>query len=143
MEAAAIPRTIVPNFPGQFSAFGFILADARVDRHRTVQLSSRAFDQARAENAMADLVGECEAELLVQGHADDVAIVRSVDMRYAGQNYELNVPVNADSFQESGRAALWEAFHTLHAARFGFRLGEPTRNRTVARTLGGRNANTP
>lgn len=124
METAAIPRALVPNFPGQFSAFGFILADARVDRHRTVQLSSRAFDQARAETAMADLVSECEAELRAQRHTDDVAIVRSVDMRYAGQNYELNVPVNADSFRERERAALWEAFHSLHAARFGFRLGD-------------------
>jgi N-methylhydantoinase A len=124
MEDASIPRALVPNFPGQFSAFGFILADARVDRHRTVQLSSRAFDHERAEAAMADLLSECLADLRVQGHTEGVTIVRSVDMRYAGQNYELNVPVSADSFREEGRAALWEAFHSQHAARFGFRLGD-------------------
>ena len=124
MQEASIRRAVVPNFPGQFSAFGFILADARVDRHRTVQLSSRAFDEARAEAAMTDLVAECLDELHMQGHNDDVTILRSVDMRYAGQNYELNVPVNADSLHHDGRAALWEAFHSQHAARFGFRLGD-------------------
>ena len=41
MTDASIPRGLVPNFPGQFSALGFIMADARVDRHRTVQLKSR------------------------------------------------------------------------------------------------------
>ncbi|WP_428538903.1 hydantoinase/oxoprolinase family protein [Rhodopila sp.] len=124
MQEASIRRAVVPNFPGQFSAFGFILADARVDRHRTVQLSSRAFDEARAEAAMADLVAECLDELRVQGHTDNVTILRSVDMRYAGQNYELNVPVHADSLHHDGRTALWEAFHAQHAARFGFRLGD-------------------
>jgi N-methylhydantoinase A len=124
MEDASIPRALVPNFPGQFSAFGFILADARVDRHRTVQLSSRSFDRARAEAAMTDLVNESLAELRAQGHADGITIAASVDMRYAGQNYELNVAVKPDSFREEGRAALWDPFHAQHAARFGFRLGD-------------------
>src|SRR4029077_7125916 len=34
-----IPRAIVPNHPGQFSAYGFIMTDARVDRQRTTQLT--------------------------------------------------------------------------------------------------------
>ncbi len=41
MNDASIPRGLVPNFPAQFSALGFIMADARVDRHRTVHLNSR------------------------------------------------------------------------------------------------------
>ena len=68
MSEASIPRGLVPNFPGQFSAFGFIMADARVDRHRTVQLNSRFFDRERAAAVMAALVAECTAELAAQGH---------------------------------------------------------------------------
>ena len=41
------PWVLVPNFPGQFSAFGFTMANARVDRYRTVQLNSRFFDAER------------------------------------------------------------------------------------------------
>ena len=52
MDDASIPRGLSPNFPGQFSAFGFTMADARVDRHRTVQLNSRAFDAIRAKEAL-------------------------------------------------------------------------------------------
>lgn len=124
MEDAAIPAGLVPNFPGQFSAFGFTLADARVDRHRTVQLSSRAFDRDRAEKVMADLESECRTELAGQGHSEGVVIRRSIEMRYAGQNYELEVPVASASFGEVEQATLWEAFHRQHLGRFGFRLGD-------------------
>src|SRR6185295_9720098 len=40
MVEAGIPRGMVPNHPGQFSAYGFVMTDARVDRHRTLQMSS-------------------------------------------------------------------------------------------------------
>jgi N-methylhydantoinase A len=123
MTEASIPRGMVPNFPGQFSAFGFTMADARVDRYRTVQLNSRFFDQPRAARTMRALVAECRAELAAQGHAE-ATISRSVEMRYLGQNYELEIPTEAEAFTEAELAALLEGFHSLHEARFGFRLAD-------------------
>ncbi|MDQ0394394.1 hydantoinase/oxoprolinase family protein [Labrys monachus] len=123
MTEASIPRGLVPNFPGQFSAFGFTMADARVDRYRTVQLNSRFFDRERAASAMAALVAECRAELAAQGH-HDVTITRSVEMRYLGQNYELEIPIEADAFTDEEIAAMFDTFHSQHEARFGFRLAD-------------------
>jgi N-methylhydantoinase A len=123
MSEASIPRGMVPNFPGQFSAFGFTMADARVDRYRTVQLNSRHFDRARAVAVMTALVAECKADLAAQGH-HEVTVSRSVEMRYLGQNYELEIPVEAETFSDNEIAALFETFHTQHDARFGFRLGD-------------------
>lgn len=123
MTEAAIPRGLVPNFPGQFSAFGFTMADARVDRYRTVQLNSRFFDRERAASAMTALVAECRAELARQGY-HDVAISRSVEMRYLGQNYELEIPVEAEAFTDEEIGTLLETFHSQHEARFGFRLSD-------------------
>ena len=123
MTDASIPRGLVPNFPGQFSALGFIMADARVDRHRTVQLNSRFFDRARAAATMSALVNECVAELAAQGHTD-VVIARSVEMRYLGQNHELEIPADVEAFTEEEVARLLAAFHELHEARFGFRLSD-------------------
>jgi N-methylhydantoinase A len=121
MTDASIPRGLVPNFPGQFSALGFIMADARVDRHRTVQLNSRFFDRERAAATMSALVKECIAELAAQGHTD-VAIARSIEARYLGQNHELEIPTDVESFSEAEVARLLAAFHDQHEARFGFRL---------------------
>jgi len=123
MTEASIPKGLVPNFPGQFSAFGFTMADARVDRYRTVQLNSRFFDRERAAAAMTALVAECRAELAAQGH-HDVTITRSVEMRYLGQNYELEIPVEADAFTDEEIAAVLNTFHSQHEARFGFRLAD-------------------
>jgi N-methylhydantoinase A len=122
MTEASIPKGLVPNFPGQFSAFGFTMADARVDRYRTVQLNSRFFDAERARSAMHALVDECRAELAAQGHAGDIHISKSVEMRYLGQNYELEIAVDAEDFTPDEIAAIFETFHAQHDARFGFRL---------------------
>jgi N-methylhydantoinase A len=123
MTDASIPRGLVPNFPGQFSALGFIMADARVDRHHTVQLNSRFFDRARAAATMSALVNECSADLAAQGHTD-IIIARSVEMRYLGQNHELEIPTNVEAFTEEEVKRLLDAFHDLHEARFGFRLAD-------------------
>ena len=123
MTEASIPKGLVPNFPGQFSAYGFTMADARVDRYRTVQLNSRSFDAGRARSVMAALVAECRAELAAQGHSEAV-VTRSVEMRYLGQNYELEVPIDIDAFTEQEIAQLFAAFHSQHDARFGFRLDD-------------------
>ncbi|MEX2481998.1 MAG: hydantoinase/oxoprolinase family protein [Gammaproteobacteria bacterium] len=122
MEEAGIPHGVVPIHPGQFSALGFTFADARVDRERTVQMNSARFDGARADAFLTELVAEARDELLAQGYADDLTVSCMLELRYLGQNYELDVPFAADSFDEAACAALWAAFHALHEARFGFAI---------------------
>jgi len=120
IEEMGIPRAIVPNHPGQFSAYGFILTDARVDRHRTLQLTSKRFDQERATQVLSALVEEALGELRAQGYTDSIEIFRSLEMRYLGQNYELELPIAFHTFTPETTAALWEQFHAAHRARFGF-----------------------
>jgi N-methylhydantoinase A len=122
MIEMGIPRAIVPNHPGQFSAYGFILADARVDRQRTTQLTSKRFDPARATQVMEELVGDCIAELEAQGYTRDIRITRALEMRYLGQNYELELPLDFARFSVETTEELWQAFHDAHKARFGFSI---------------------
>ena len=120
IEEMGIPRAIVPNHPGQFSAYGFILTDARVDRHRTLQLTSKRFDRERATEVLRTLVEEALADLRTQGYADNLQIFRTLEMRYLGQNYELELPIAFETFTPETTTALWEQFHAAHKARFGF-----------------------
>jgi N-methylhydantoinase A len=122
MHELGIGSGIVPNHPGQFSAFGFIMTDARVDRHRTLQQTSPTFDRARASETMRELVAAGLADLKHQGYGEPIEIQRSIEMRYHGQNYELEVPVPFDVFDERTTPALWDAFHDLHQQRFGFSI---------------------
>jgi N-methylhydantoinase A len=113
-----IPRAIIPNHPGQFSAYGFIVTDARVDRQRTTQLTSKTYDPVRAAEIMSTLVREAVAELEDQGYRDRIEVQRALEMRYLGQNYELELLVEADEL--AGGEKLWSAFHAAHKTRFGF-----------------------
>ena len=122
MLDTGIPNGIIPNHPGQFSAYGFILADARVDRHRTMQLTSKRFNPERATQVMADLVAAGISELKDQGYVEDVQAFRSLEMRYLGQNYELELPVAFDIFDDATTVQLWQKFHEAHETRFGFHI---------------------
>ena len=115
-----IPRAIVPVHPGQFSAYGFIMTNARVDRQRTTQLTSLRFDAARANRVMDELVGECLAELKGQGYERDIELHRALEMRYLGQNYELELALTDARFEAATVDRLWALFHQTHKARFGF-----------------------
>jgi N-methylhydantoinase A len=122
MDDAGIPRTIIPNNPGQFSAFGFIMTNARVDRHRTTQLTSKRFDAARARDIVEGLVREGLQELKAQGYQQDIDVFRSLEMRYLGQNYELELPIALDALDDGAADRLWDQFHEAHRARFGFNI---------------------
>jgi N-methylhydantoinase A len=104
-HALRIPRVLVPALPGALSAVGILLADAVRDYSRTVMLP-----------AHADLE-EVFAELEERGRSEFKAeqlsgfCLRSIDLRYQGQGYELNVPFGAN---------VLDAFHDLHRVRYGF-----------------------
>jgi N-methylhydantoinase A len=95
----------VPALPGALSAVGILLADTMREYSRTVMLSI----DAPLEVAFSELekVGteEFRAENLT-GQS-----FRSVDVRYQGQGYELNVPFGPNVAAQ---------FHDLHMRRYGF-----------------------
>ena len=115
-----IPRAIVPIHPAQFSAYGFIMTNARVDRQRTTQLTSLRFDADRANRIMDELVAESLAELTAQGYERDIELNRALEMRYLGQNYELELPLTVARFDAANIDRLWKLFHDTHQTRFGF-----------------------
>ncbi len=122
MTEMAIPRALIPNHPAQFSAYGFLQADARVDRQRTTQLTSQRFDPERATLVMAELAAECLALLAGQGYTSNLQVRRALEMRYLGQNYELELEIAFERFAPATIPELWQAFHAAHKARFGFAI---------------------
>lgn len=122
LDEAGIRQGVVPLHPGQFSALGFVLTDARVDLERTIQMTSSRFDAARAGAFLRELIDRARADLAAQGHDKALTITRTIDLRYLGQNYELEVPFDFDDFTPAQVAGLWSDFHAQHEARFGFRI---------------------
>jgi N-methylhydantoinase A len=104
-HALRIPRVLIPAMPGALSAVGILLADAVRDFSRTVMLPSNA----DLENLFLELEERGRAEFLSE-QLDGIPL-RTVDLRYRGQGYELNVPFGGD---------MLVTFHDLHRQRYGF-----------------------
>jgi N-methylhydantoinase A len=120
MPLANIPSGIVPNHPGQFSAFGFTMTDARIDVERTAPMTSKAFRRDHANDVIDDLVRESTQALGDQGYSTSIEIYRSLEMRYFGQNHELEVAIDFERFDDASIASIWQSFHAAHMARYNF-----------------------
>jgi N-methylhydantoinase A len=112
--ALDIPRVLVPCLPGALSALGILRADVTKDLSRTVRLQVLNASRARSklDPEFAKLQQEGFRQMRDEGFADTaVRIDRTLDMRYAGQSYELAVPYGRDYIA---------AFHRAHHARYGY-----------------------
>jgi N-methylhydantoinase A len=71
---------------------------------------------------MEELSQTALAELSGQGYVECIALSRALDMRYLGQNYELEVPIDFDRFSPTTAAQLWQRFHGRYEQRYQFKL---------------------
>src|SRR5439155_12794554 len=87
-----------------------------------VQTFRRPLDRITAEEldaGLSRLADGVRAPLLAEGHAAEaVELTRSVDVRYLGQNYELEVPWRGDV------EVLRRNFQALHRRLYGYATGE-------------------
>ncbi len=117
--ALAIPRVLVPQYPGVLSAMGVAVADVVKDYSRTVMVRDEA-GMAQMEAAFQALESQGKAEMAEEGFpAEDLQLRRWLDVRYRGQSFELSV-----DWPNEGRGALQEiagAFHAVHERRFGYK----------------------
>jgi len=110
-RALRIPTVLVPTMPGALSALGMLLADVVRDHTRTVMLQGDFID--KLEEHFATLEKHASAEFAAEGLTGQPEY--SLDIRYAGQGYELNVP-----WDHVAPARSIEDFHLLHRQRYGF-----------------------
>ena len=116
-----IPSVLVPIAPGVTSAMGLLMADLRHDLVRTVLLSS--------VDATSDFLSEVYADLektaLGQMHREgvqwkEVSLIRTADVRYLGQGYELEVPVLNGPLSDVELDTVYSSFHDAHTQAYGY-----------------------
>ena len=116
-----IPRILVPRHPGILCALGLLLSDLRTDyaRTRLTPLDEGALPHVRA--TLDDLARQATSWLDAEGVPSGARALRpSVDMRYAGQNYELPVPVPDVSGDTELLAGLRAGFERAHEQMYGY-----------------------
>ncbi|MCC7121318.1 MAG: hydantoinase/oxoprolinase family protein [Gammaproteobacteria bacterium] len=122
-ESLGIRTIVSPPSPGVTSAEGLLSTNVRSDRVITDVQREDALDVARLireyQNIHAQIVGDLAREGFT---GSDTVITGFADMRYAGQAYEVRVPVtvlDATLTDAAVRNAI-KAFHRAHDDRFGY-----------------------
>jgi N-methylhydantoinase A len=121
-----VPRVIVPPSPGHFSAWGMLMSDLR---HDLVQTRFARADDVDLDE-LTGIWRELEERMRVTFSEDGVppdtlAFVRSADMRYAGQEHTVNVPIPGGELGEAARDEISRRFHDLHEQLYTFRQTSP------------------
>lgn len=109
-----MPRVLLPKFPGALSALGILRADVTRDFSQTVRRAAQTDSAARREcvGVFTRLERQGLRELASEGfRPSQVKRARLLDLRYAGQSFELMLSASGDFLAE---------FHRLHERRYGY-----------------------
>jgi N-methylhydantoinase A len=111
---------IVPLYPGVFSAIGLLMSDVKHDYVRSKLSPLSEVAPADVNGMFERMVAQALEELRDDGFAaDHIRIERALDMRYAGQGYEIAVPCPVQPLQEADLKQLRTTFDQQHQAMFG------------------------
>jgi N-methylhydantoinase A len=111
---------IVPLYPGVFSAIGLLMSDVKHDYIRSKLAPLSEISPADVNGMFERMVAQALDELRDDGFgAEQIRIERALDMRYAGQGYEIAVSCPAHSLQDADLRQLRATFDQQHRTMFG------------------------
>ncbi|MGZ4602979.1 MAG: hydantoinase/oxoprolinase family protein, partial [Kineosporiaceae bacterium] len=124
VDVLGLAGVVVPPEPGNVSAFGLLTVDVRTDHVRTDIQPHDRLDLARVAAGFEALEAEAAAALAAEGATGRPdpgwRLTRSADLRYAGQAFEVRVPVPAGMPDDDSARQVADAFHTAHEALYGY-----------------------
>jgi N-methylhydantoinase A len=112
-DALSIPHVIVPAFPGALSALGILASDVVRDYSRTVLWRvAGKIPTEQLQREFSALEKSAAGDFRREDWQGKVRHVKSVDLRYRGQGYELNIPLTRNLLQD---------FEQEHHRRYGYK----------------------
>jgi N-methylhydantoinase A len=123
-QALGIPRVILPAAAGVTAAIGLLAAEVRFDVARTYVRRLDAVDPARVNAMYDDMAAQAMAVVRESAVTGAITVQRAADGRYAGQGYELTVPVPPGPIDAAALARVRAAFDEIYAARYGYANAE-------------------
>ncbi len=116
-----IEKVIVPIHPGVTSAFGLLTADLRVDRLTTFLMRSDLIDSGVFNAHLRKTREYAVSSLGREGFTGDCRVMQSLEMRYSGQNYQIEVPIeDVPSLTEAQIRQAFELFGAGHKEAYGY-----------------------
>ncbi|WP_283133670.1 hydantoinase/oxoprolinase family protein [Rhizohabitans arisaemae] len=117
IDILGLPSVIVPEDPGNVSAFGLLTVDVKNDYVRTYVARDPHLGAVSA--IFAELEGQAGEALNKEGFEQHV-YARSVDLRYFGQAYEVRVAAPGGPIDAEFVATVLDRFHEAHERLYGY-----------------------
>jgi N-methylhydantoinase A len=121
-RALQIGQVLVPRYPGAFSAFGALLADTRFDYTRTSWMRLRFLDVDRANSIFSELERKALDDFEREGFTEPPRLLRAIEVRYVGQNWELAVELPGGELTVEDFARATELFQAEHERFYGYSI---------------------
>ena len=115
-----IPTLLVPLTPGVHSALGLLMSDVKHDYVRSKLVGLDDLDLTEINHLFNQLMDQAKNDLHAEGFKDEeIKIEPYLDLRYAGQGYELTVPCTMPPLTKEDLKMMRQRFDTLHEQNSG------------------------
>jgi N-methylhydantoinase A len=112
---------VVPQNPGNVSAFGLLTVDVKNDYVQTAVAKHDALDHAAVQRTFDELTCKAASALDAEGFPrEEHRYSRSVDLRYFGQAFEVRVPAPEGTVDTAYAAHVADRFHAEHRVLYGY-----------------------
>lgn len=116
-------QIVVPEIPGALSALGLLMTDVKTDFMRTQITTVDETNAPQLEQVFVELAERAD-EWFAEEQVDDQGrmLLRRLDLRYKGQNFELAVELPEDGrLDVEGVESVIGLFHEAHERVYGYR----------------------
>jgi N-methylhydantoinase A len=121
-RALDLSRVLIPPNPGLFSAFGLLFANREHHYVRSCFRRLNGTDPLALQALIGALEDEAAAMLASEGYSrQQIVLRRQADLRYAGQSFELTVPLADGTLDTAALERLAEDFGQEHLRTYGHR----------------------
>jgi N-methylhydantoinase A len=115
-----IPSVLIPLTPGVHSALGLLMSDVKHDYVRSKLVGLDDLDLDEINPMFGQLIDQAKADLHGEGFRDsEIKMEAYLDLRYAGQGYELTVPCPMPPLTKNDLALMRARFDTVHEQNSG------------------------
>ncbi|MEX0805167.1 MAG: hydantoinase/oxoprolinase family protein [Candidatus Binatia bacterium] len=115
-----IPSVLIPLTPGVHSALGLLMSDVKHDYVRSKLVGLDDLDLHEINSMFGQLIDQAKADLHGEGFQDsEIKMEPYLDLRYAGQGYELTVPCPMPPLSKQDLALMRGRFDTMHEQNSG------------------------
>jgi N-methylhydantoinase A len=121
LDLLGLKTALIPPDPGNVSALGLLTVDVKNDYVQTLVQRDNALDLTQMNAVYAALESKALEALQAEGFTSEVGrTLRSADMRYFGQAWEVSVDVPHGQLDRAAADVVLARFHAAHQRTYGY-----------------------